>query len=73
MAPWWSGNVDRKTFFYKMHKHLENHHKKWAGKKSENENIMNSLNERKKIQERIQAPTYAAEVLEPFYISIMTA
>ena len=56
-----------------MHKHLENPYKKWAGKKSENENIMNSLNERKKIQERIQAPTYAAEVLEPFYISIMTA
>ena len=41
--------------------------------KSENENIMNSLNKRKQIQERIQAPTYAAEVLEPFYISIMTA
>ena len=25
MAAWLSGNVDRKTFFYKMHKHLENH------------------------------------------------
>ena len=49
-----------------MHKHLENHYKKWAGKKSENENMMNSLNKRKKIQERIQAPTYAAEVLELF-------
>ena len=48
MAAWLSGNVDRKTFFYKMHKHLENHYKKWAGKKSENENIMNSLNKRKK-------------------------
>ena len=34
---------------------------------------MNCLNKRKKTQERIQAPTYAAEVLEPFYISIMTA
>ena len=57
-----------------MHKHLENHYKKWAEKKSENENIMNGLNKRKKkIQEKIQAPTYAAEVLEPFYISIMTA
>ena len=69
MAPWWSENVDRKTFFYTIHKHLENHYKKWAGKKSENENIMNSLIKGKKIQERIQAPTYAAEVLEPFYIS----
>ena len=48
MAAWWSGNVDRKTFFYKMHKHLKNDYKKWAGKKSENENIMNSLNKRKK-------------------------
>ena len=67
MAAWWSGNVDRKTFFCKMHKHLKNHYKKWAGNKSENENMMNSLNKRKKkIQERIQAPTYAAEVLELF-------
>ena len=74
MAAWLSGNVDRKTFFYKMHKHLENHYKKWAEKKIENENMMNSLNKRKKkIQERIQAPTHAAEVLVPFYISIMTA
>ena len=48
MAAWWAGNVDRKPFFYKMHKHLKNHYKKWAGKKSENENIMNSLNQRKK-------------------------
>ena len=48
MAARWSGNVDRKTFFYKMHKHLKNDYKKWAGKKSENENIMNSLDERKK-------------------------
>ena len=48
MAAWWSGNVDRKTFFSKMHKHLQNHYNKWAGKKSENENIMNSLNKRKK-------------------------
>ena len=23
MAAWWSGNVDRKTFFCKMHKHLK--------------------------------------------------
>ena len=42
------------------------HYKKWTGKKSENENMMNSLNKRKKIQDGIQAPTYAAEVLEPF-------
>ena len=48
MAAWLSGNVDRKTLFYKMHKHLRNYYKKWAGKKSENENIMNSLNKRKK-------------------------
>ena len=48
MAAWWSGNVDIKTFFYIMHKHLKNPYKKWAGKKSENENIMNSLNKRKK-------------------------
>ena len=73
MAAWWSGNVNRKTFFYKMHKNLKNHYKKCAGKKSENENIMNSLNKRKKNQDRIQAPTYAAGVLESFYISIMTA
>ena len=33
---------------------------------SENENMMNSLNKREKIQEKIEAPTYAAEVLEPF-------
>ena len=48
MAAWLSGNVDRKTFFYKMHMHLGNHYKKSAGKKSENENIMNSLNKRRK-------------------------
>ena len=66
MAAWWSGNADRNIFFYKMHNHLENHYKKWPGKKSENENMMNSLNKRKKIQERMQAPTYAVEVLEPF-------
>ena len=48
MAAWLSGNIDIKTFFYKMHKHLENHCKKWAGKKSENENNMNSLNKREK-------------------------
>ena len=27
MAAWWSGNVNRKTFLYKIHKHLENHYK----------------------------------------------
>ena len=48
MAAWWPGSVDGKTFFYKMYKHLENHYKKWAEKKSENKNIMNSLNKRKK-------------------------
>ena len=47
MAARWSEYVDGKTFFHKMHKHLENSYKKWAGKKSENENIMNSLNKRK--------------------------
>ena len=57
--------MDGKTIFYKMHEHLENHYKKWTGKKRENENMINSLNKRKKNQERIQAPSYAAEVLEP--------
>ena len=47
MAAWWSEYVDGKTFFHKMHKHLENNYKKWAGKKSESENIMNSLNKKK--------------------------
>jgi hypothetical protein len=44
----WSGKADGKTIFYKMHKHLENHYKKWTGKKRENENMMNSLNKREK-------------------------
>jgi len=66
MAAWWSGKADGKTIFYKMHEHLENHYKKWTGKKRENENMMNSLNKRKENQERTQAPSYAAEVLEPF-------
>ena len=57
MAAWLSGNVDRKTFFYKMHKHLGNNHKKWAGKKSENENIMKSLNKRKKKNSRENSGT----------------
>ena len=35
-------------------------------KRAKMKNMMNSLNKRKKIQERIQAPTYAAEVLGPF-------
>ena len=49
-----------------MHKHLKNHYKKWTGKKRENENMMNSLDKRKRNQERIQAPSYAAEILDPF-------
>ena len=47
MAAWWSEYVDGKTIFHKMHKHLENNYKKWAGKKSEIENIMNGLNKKK--------------------------
>ena len=43
MAAWWSGNANGKTIFYKMHKHLENHYKKWTGKKGKNENMMNRL------------------------------
>jgi len=66
MAAWWSGKADGKTIFYKMHKHLENHYKKWTGKKRETENMMNSINKRKKNEEIIQAPSYAAEVLQPF-------
>jgi len=66
MAAWWSGKAEGKTIFYKMHEHLQNHYKKWTGKKRDNENTMNSLHKRKKNQERIQAPSYAAEVLEPF-------
>ena len=65
MAAWWSGKANGKTISYKMHEHLENHYKKWTGKKRENENMMNSLNKRKKNQERTQAPSYVAEVLDP--------
>jgi len=46
-----------------MHEHLESHYKKWTRKKQEKEN---SLSQRKKNQERIQAPTYVAQVLNPF-------
>ena len=49
-----------------MLEHLESHHKKWTDKKQEKENLLNSLSKRKKNQERIQAPTYAAQVLDPF-------
>ena len=49
MGAWWSGNADGKTISYKIDKHLENHYKKWTGKKSKNENMMNTLNKRKKI------------------------
>lgn len=66
MAAWWLEKADGNTIFYEMHEHLENHYKKLTGKKRENENMMNSLNKRKKNQERIQAPSHAAEVLEPF-------
>jgi hypothetical protein len=43
MATWWSVKADGKTIFYKMHELLENHYKKWTGKKRENENMMNSF------------------------------
>ena len=49
-----------------MHEHLESHCKKWTDKKQEKENLVNSLSKRKKNQERIQAPTYVAQVLDPF-------
>ena len=49
-----------------MHEHLESHYKKWTEKKQEKENLVNSLSKRKQNQERIQAPTYVAQVLDPF-------
>ena len=33
MSAWWSGKADGKTMFYKIHEHLENHYRKWTGKK----------------------------------------
>ena len=74
MAAWWSGNADKKTFFYKIHKHLKNHHKKWAGKKSENENMMNSLNKRKKkFKRELRHQLMLQRLLNHFHISIMAA
>ena len=49
-----------------MHEHLESHYKKWTDKRQEKENLVNSLSKRKKNQERIQAPTYLAQALDPF-------
>ena len=49
-----------------MHEHLESHYKKWTDKKQEKENLVNSLLKRKKNQEIIEAPTYVAQVLDPF-------
>ena len=49
-----------------MNDHLESHYKKWTDKKHEKENLVNSLSKRKKNQERIQAPTYVAQILDPF-------
>ena len=66
MAAWWSDKADGKKIGCKMHEHLESHYKKWAGKKQEKENLVNSLSKRKKNQERIQAPTYVAQVLDSF-------
>ena len=66
MAAWWSAKADGKKICYKMHEHLESHYKKWTDKKQERENLVNSLSKRKENQERIQAPTYVAQVLDPF-------
>ena len=49
-----------------MHEHLESHCKKWTDKEQEKENLVNSLSKRKKNQEKIQASTYVAQVLDPF-------
>ena len=49
-----------------MHEHLTSHYKKWTDKKQEKENLVNSLSKRKKNQEKIQAPTYVAQVLDSF-------
>ena len=48
MPAWWSGQADGMIIFYKMHKHLENLYRKWTGKKSKNENMMNSSHKREK-------------------------
>ena len=67
MAAWWSATAVGEKICYKMHEHLESHYyKKWTDKKQEKENLVNSLSKRKKNQETIQAPTYVAEVLDPF-------
>ena len=49
-----------------MHEHLESHYKKWTDKKQGKENLVNSLLKGKKSQERIEAPTYVAQVLDLF-------
>ena len=66
MAAWQSAKADGKNIFYKMHEHHESHYKKWTEKKQEKENLVNSLSKRKRNQERIQAPTYVAQVLDAF-------
>ena len=55
-----------RIYIFKMHKHLENHYTKQTKKKQEKENLINRLSQRKKNQERIQASTYVALVLDPF-------
>ena len=65
LAAWWSAKADGKKICHKMHEHLESHYKKWTHKKQEKENLVNSLSKRKN-QERIQVPTYIAQVLDPF-------
>ena len=65
MAAWWSAKADGKNIFYKMHEHIQSRHKKWTEKKQEKENLVNSLLKRKN-QERIQVPTYVAQVLDSF-------
>ena len=62
----WSATADGEKIYYKMHEHLESHYKKWTDKKQEKENLVNSLSNMKKNQERIQAPTCVAQVLDPF-------
>jgi hypothetical protein len=65
MAAWWSAKADGKNIFSKMHEHLESHYKKWTETKQDEENLVNSFSQRKKNQGWIQAPTYAAQVLDP--------
>jgi hypothetical protein len=72
MAAWWSGKADGKTTFYKMHEHLENHYKKWTGKKRENENMMNSLNKGKEFRREFRHQAMLQRFLNHCHISIIT-